>query len=335
LLSCSLFARYEKVTPPSPTASKYSIVGYATTYRWWFYPHRGDSEPVTAKDGPFPYPEEIQFSKLPSRLRIAQFLILPPHQGTGHGSHLYTTIHNACFEDPTIVELTVEDPNEAFDALRDTSDYHILRPEFLKRDVNINPNPYPANSGRRRPRLMPTASLIPTKTLQEIRSLYKIAPTQFAHILEMFLLSRIPLRNRAAGGANMARLLIKKHNADNEDDRRYYWWRMLVKQRLYKRSRDVLIQLELSERIQKLDETLTNVEEGYESLLKAFDNREERLLKERDDQGEELDPKKASMAEGSANGTPGSSRTKRKYTVIADEEDEEESSSDAAKKAKV
>lgn len=319
------------MTPPTPTASKYSIVGYATTYRWWFYPNREGREPPAVKNGPFPFPEQIKISELPSRLRIAQFLILPHHHRSGHGTQLYTTIHRICVEDPTIVELTVEDPNEAFDELRDMADYHILRPEFLRRELNINPNPYPANTGKKRPRLMPTAALIPTKTLHEIRSKYKIAPTQFAHILEAFLLSRIPFKQRAARNANMARLLIKKHNAEDENDRRYYWWRMLVKQRLYKRSRDVLIQLELNERVQKLDETLANVEEGYEKLLERFGNREERIGKIAE---EEVDPK-ASMAEGNANGTPGRDHTKRKYTVIEDDEDEGEGPAEAAKKAKI
>jgi histone acetyltransferase 1 len=317
-------SRYEKVAPPTPSASQYSIVGYATTYRWWLYPKKDPSETPTAKDGPFPCPDDIRFSELPSRLRIAQFLILPPHQGSGHGIHLYTAIHSASVKDSTVVELTVEDPNEAFDALRDTADYHILRPEFLKQNVNINPNPYSSGSTKRRPRLMPTSALIPIKALHDIRCLYKIAPTQFAHILEMFLLSRIPFKNRAIGGANMARLVIKKHKAEDENDRRYYWWRMLVKQRLYKRSRDMLIQLDLSDRIQKLDETLTNVEEGYEALLKAFVAREENnTIKDQGGEEERVDPKKTSMSQRTANGVRNKDRLKRKLTVVEDDSDED------------
>lgn len=320
--------RYEKVAPPTPSASQYSIVGYATTYRWWFYPKRDPSETPTAKDGPFPCSDDIKFSELPSRLRISQFLILPPHQGSGHGIHLYTTIHSASVKDPTVVEVTVEDPNEAFDALRDTADYLILRPEFLKQNVNINPKPY---STKRRPRLMPTAALIPVKVLHDVRSLYKIAPTQFAHILEMFLLSQIPSKNRAIGGVNMSRLVIKKYNAEDENDRRYYWWRMLVKQRLYKRSRDMLIQLDLSDRIQKLDETLTNVEEGYEALLKAFTAREEKRSEE-----EYVDAKTTSMSEGGANGARNRDRIKRKLTVVEDDDDDDlDQESEAIKRPKV
>lgn len=213
------------------------------------------------------------------------------------------------------MELTVEDPNESFDVLRDSADYHTLYGEFLKHGININPNPYPKDMGKRRPRNVPTASLIPTQKLAEIRSKYKIAPTQFAHILEMYLLSRIPRRKRAVGGANMARLLIKKHNVDDEDDRRYYWWRMLVKQRLYKRSRDILIQLDLPDRIQKLDETITNVEEGYEALLTVFDAREKGKATSAPPADETV------MTEGAT--ITGTLRAKRKY-ALEDEEDEDD-----------
>jgi histone acetyltransferase 1 len=135
--------------------------------------------------------------------------------------------------------------------------------------------------------------------------------------MEMFLLGQIPIKHRSGGGANITRLLVKKHNAEDENDRRYYWWRMLVKQRLYKRSRDVLIQLDPSDRIQKLEETVTNVEEGYDSLLKAFNAREESLQTRKEEAEELLEAKAAASEE--TNGS--SSRTKRKYTIIEDEED--------------
>lgn len=325
------------MTPPTPTASQYSIVGYATTYRWWHY-KRDQSEAPAVSTDPYP-PKEVRPAELPSRLRIAQFLILPPHQGSGHGTHMYTTIHTACFDDPTIVELTVEDPNEAFDALRDTADYHILHPEFTKHKVNINPDPYEAHSKKQRPRLVPTADLIPVKLLHDIRMSYKIAPTQFAHILEMFLLSQIPVKNRQAGGANMSRLLIKKYKTDDPDERRYYWWRLLLKQRLYKRSRDVLMQLDLSERIQKLEETVTNVEEGYEVLLKGFKERED-TLKVKEEEAAELSEAKSTAILDEANENPSGTlgrdqRVKRKFTVEDDDEGEEEGEGDAAKRPKV
>ncbi|KAJ5112643.1 hypothetical protein N7532_000688 [Penicillium argentinense] len=309
----TVFFVYERVTPPTPTASSYSIVGYATTYRYWLY-QRDRTETPAVRNDAFPLPE-VKISELPARLRIAQFLILPSHHRSGHGTHLYTTIHAFCIADPTIVELTVEDPNESFDALRDSADFCLLQPEFLKHDVNLNPDPNEIFSGKKRPTVVPTNALIPTQTLRDIRTSFKIEATQFAHILEMFLLSQIPKTHRLAGGTNLARLLIKKSKADNPDDRRYYWWRMLTKQRLYKKHRELLDELDLTDRVEKLDDTVRNVEEGYEITLK---NLEGRLPDPAD--------------EGSA--APSGRREKRKLAV-SDDEDEEENGAEAAKRPKV
>lgn len=302
---------YEKVTPPTPTASPYSIVGYATTYRYWLY-QRDRSISPTVKDDAFP-PPEIKLSELPSRLRIAQFLILPSHHRAGHGTHLYTTIHASCIADPTITELTVEDPNESFDALRDTADFCLLQPQFVKRKVDLNPDPNGAYSRKQRLNTVPTAELIPTDVLRDIQKSFKIEATQFAHILEMYLLSLIPSSHRLAGGANLARLLIKKARADDPNDRRYYWWRMLTKQRLYKKHKELLQELELTDRLEKLDETVRNVEEGYEIRLTAV----------------------AGRLPGAADGAAMTSRNKRKLTVEDDDEDEDENGSEAAKRPKV
>ncbi|OGM45492.1 histone acetyltransferase type b catalytic subunit [Aspergillus bombycis] len=303
---------YEKVKPPTHNASQYSIVGYATTYRWWFY-QRDSPEKASVTNDPFPGPE-IRPAQLPARLRIAQFLILPPHQAR---------------------DMVPIYPNEAFDALRDTADFHILRPEFLKHNVNINPDPYAALPKTQRPRRVPTSALIPTKLLHDIRSTYKIASTQFAHVLEMFLLGEIPIKNRHAGGANMSRLLIKKHNAADPNERRYYWWRMLVKQRLFKRSRDILIQLEMSDRIEKLEETVTNVEEGYEALIKVFTAREEALMAKQEESGESPETAASEDSATSSGDTPArDQRAKRKFT-LEDEDEEEEGEPEASKRPKV
>ncbi|OJD21086.1 hypothetical protein ACJ73_07574 [Blastomyces percursus] len=344
---------YEKIDPPTPNAPSYSFVGYATTYRWYFYlPEPSNTKNHKVTDIPFPYAEEISIAQLPARLRIAQFLILHPHQQSGHGSQLYHTIHSACLADPTLHELTVEDPNEAFDYLRDTNDYKTLVPEFLKHKIRINADPYPpeneiSNNNNnckdpetkkarraRRPRLMPTSSLIPTSTLHDIRIQYKLAPVQFAHIVEMYLLSQIPASHRGSGmglalgsggagtGSTLtARLLVQKWRAPNEHDRRYYWWRMLVKQRLYKRHRDLLIQLDRDERLMKLEETVGNVEEGYDGLLKAF---EKRVAREKEGENGGV---------GGGGVGPVRERGKRKFTVFEDE-DEEDADEDGGREAR-
>ncbi|WEW57073.1 histone acetyltransferase 1 [Emydomyces testavorans] len=319
---------YEKLLePPAPDVSVYSFAGYATTYKWYFYYKTSEKHQVS--NDPFPYTTTLNIAELPSRLRISQFLIIRPHQLSGHGTELYRTIHRACLEDPTVYELTVEDPNEAFDALRDTNDYHLLQPVFEEHNITINPDPFPAvQTGRRHPRVVPTSLLIPIDTLRELREKYKIAPIQFAHLVEMYLLSLIPMSHRGSHNVNLARLRIQKSRASNEHDRRYYWWRMLVKQRLYKRHRDTLIQIDQAERVDKLEETLHNVEEGYENLLKAFEMKGQSRIAEPvesatppvvEQQKIEVEESETRVGDAVIR-----ERTKRKFVVMEEDEDEDE-----------
>ncbi|KAM5485582.1 histone acetyltransferase 1 [Microsporum canis] len=336
---------YEKHRKPSnPKASRYSFAGYATTYRWYFYHPKSSSD---AKLGIESKTEDafdsFPLSKIPARLRIAQFLIIKPHQHAGHGSQLYRTIQKACLDDPTIFELTIEDPNESFDALRDSNDYHTLKPEFIKHNVTINPDPLPTTSSSgtssskppKHPRVMPTSLLIPTKALDELRQEFKIAPTQFAHLVEMYLLSKIPETHRGAENVNMTRLTTQKSRLQNEHDRRYYWWRMLVKQRLYKRHRDMLIQIDKDERVTKLNETLQNVEEGYDVLLKAFDERASQKQNETE-KGKRREQEEDNDGEDETPVSMKKKQSKRKFTIEdGDESEEPRPRNGSAKKAKI
>ncbi|DAA75515.1 TPA_exp: Uncharacterized protein A8136_1589 [Trichophyton benhamiae CBS 112371] len=324
---------YEKQKEPSsPKASRYSFAGYATTYRWYFFhPQSSNAAKLAYEAQKTEAFDSFPVSKIPARLRIAQFLIIKPHQHAGHGSQLYRTIQKACLEDPTIFELTIEDPNESFDALRDSNDYHTLKPEFSKHNITINANPIPnttpgssSSQPPKHPRVMPTSLLIPTKTLDDLRQEFKIAPTQFAHLVEMYLLSQIPQSHRGAENVNMTRLTTQKSRLQNEHDRRYYWWRMLVKQRLYKRHRDMLIQIDKDERVVKLDETLQNVEEGYDVLLKAFDERASKVSGNGKGKDREADDNEDGN-EASASATK--MRSKRKFTVEDDDDEMEDAPS--------
>lgn len=269
-------ASYQYTEQPSENLSRYSFIGFATTYKWYFLQPTGakQSHP-NSLDEDFKFPvseaEQAAVDDLPSRLRISQFVILPPYKSKGHGSQLYQHIRSYSIANPTIKELTVEIPNEPFDALRDINDYKAMQKEFTKHNITINPDPYTSEASKKRPHLVPTSALLPTDTLHELRTKNKLTPTQFAHLLEMFLLSQIPASHREANGTDMARRLVHKHRAANVEDRKYYWWRTLVKQRLYKQHVDVLRQLNASERVDKLDETVHNIEEGYEILFETLE----------------------------------------------------------------
>jgi histone acetyltransferase 1 len=121
LFSCINIERYEKdADEDTPT-----IVGFATAYPYHF--HRKES-PTGSDDSFF----DTIFGSSPApvptycRLRISQFVILPPFQRAGHGGRLYDIILQNAREDPKVQEISVEDPSEVFEDLRDRRDLKFL-----------------------------------------------------------------------------------------------------------------------------------------------------------------------------------------------------------------
>jgi histone acetyltransferase 1 len=77
---------------------RYSIIGYATLYRFYAHPFQ-------------------------SRLRLSQIFIFPPYQREGHGGKLlhYIYEHARNYSEP-ILEVTIEDPAPGLRLLRDVMD---------------------------------------------------------------------------------------------------------------------------------------------------------------------------------------------------------------------
>jgi histone acetyltransferase 1 len=261
-----VYLLYKKTpTTLTPDASPYSFIGYATTYRFYRF-LAPKLRPKTTQLEPFPPKTPLSAKRLSSRLRISQFVILPGYQRGGHGSALYQTIYSEVMADPTILELTVEDPSEEFDKLRDVNDFKILRPEFEKTGIKLHTEPF-QTAARGRIKNVPTATLLPVDQLKTIRTQYKIAPRQFSRLTELFLLANIAFSHRQFGGGSLTKLKIKGARADNVDDRAYYWWRVLLKQRIYKKNRDVLVQLSPEERVEKVEDSASGQEDEYEGIL--------------------------------------------------------------------
>ncbi|QSZ31397.1 hypothetical protein DSL72_000962 [Monilinia vaccinii-corymbosi] len=252
----------------------YVFVGFSTVYRYYMYtPTTPPQSPKGDKIAPeFTLPVDgVSFSTLPCRSRISQFMILPPFQSGGKGSLFYNAIFDYLYDDPYTREITVEDPNEAFDDLRDINDFTRLhkdkRFQQLKLDSSLKINPKgPA-----------PAKLFDTKAYEELRAQMKIAPRQFARIHEMYLLSTIPQSVKAAPLHDTEETSKKSLPPPNKQDEHiYHLWQLLVKQRLYRHNKDALAQLDRGERIDKLNETLMGVEADYGRLIKAVEERSER-----------------------------------------------------------
>jgi histone acetyltransferase 1 len=61
-----------------------------------------------------------------TRVRISQFFILPPFQKKGHGSRLYEFLFSTFRLNDDVYDVTVEDPNDYFQDLRDKCDARML-----------------------------------------------------------------------------------------------------------------------------------------------------------------------------------------------------------------
>ncbi|TFK87923.1 histone acetyltransferase type B catalytic subunit [Polyporus arcularius HHB13444] len=221
----------------SPDVFTYHFVGYSTLYPFYCFPER-------------------------VRLRISQFLILPPYQQDGHGSALYTAIYQHVLAHPRIAELTVEDPAEAFEDLRDRNDLKMLlanekfmREGFGPEAISSNGgkvggvgNGRKARGGKARSIRAGAGKMGPPAErswLEKWRTDLKIAGRQFHRLVEMLIL----------------------RNMDITDERAQRAYRLQVKERLYRFNYEILMQLDKQERQQKLEETFQGVVADYRRIL--------------------------------------------------------------------
>jgi histone acetyltransferase 1 len=315
----TLYLLYE-VTPLSDaTTSPYTLAGFSTSYRSWVFPTfdimratkqlpspppEGNGETskytpprLTQNPETFLFNEQLNRLETPSRERISQFLILPPYQGQSLGARLYDFIFEDLAKKPFIFEIPVEDPSEAFDAMRDYSDIVYLRklPTFQSLSVASN---LPPESLRKTSPIPRNQILGNGVDLEKLRVETKIVTRQFYRMVELHLLSTIPSSNR-----NRARI-TRKAKSSNENDRKYYFWRLALKHRIYGQNADALDQMDVSEKVEKLEAAVDNQQEEYEERLEGIE-------------------KRTSFAVGQESSTGPRKKIKRKRTIIDDEDEDD------------
>ncbi|KAI0345086.1 histone acetyltransferase type B [Trametopsis cervina] len=219
---------YEKRTRRSdPNVVTYHFAGYSSLYPFYCFPEK-------------------------VRLRLSQFVIAPPFQHAGHGSALYNSIYQYVVSQANIAELTVEDPAEAFEDLRDRNDLRMLiglekfmTEGFGEDTVGGGPDRHGRGKGKAKKGKGKMGPPVEKGWAERWRIDLKIAGRQFSRLIEMLQLRSIeggdPLAMRA--------------------------YRLQVKERLYRFNFEVLMQLEKDERQQKLEETFQNVCEDYRRIL--------------------------------------------------------------------
>lgn len=135
------------------TTSK-QCIGYVSTYRYWKYEGSKGFDETKA---------------LKYTAKISQFIIFPPYQGKGHGSNLYNSIVSTWINDDSILEITVEDPNESFDDLRDRNDLERL---YSAKFFSV----------------VPVTGGISAEWMETKRNDFKLEKRQFHRLVEMILL---------------------------------------------------------------------------------------------------------------------------------------------------
>ncbi|TRX92418.1 hypothetical protein FHL15_006585 [Xylaria flabelliformis] len=273
----SVFFVYKKQV--APKGLEYIFQGFSTVYDFWMYQ---PPFPSTARDNNTPIQPKVDdswelpqgdFTNFARRARISQFIILPPYQGKGVGALLYDTIFELYMADSATKEITVEDPNEDFDFLRDICDLKYLRknvPEFAALRVNSNVS-IPDKGGflHHNTQISSESSadaIVDMAKLEDMRLKAKIAPRQFWRLVEMHLMSTLPTSVRPQADAESM-----KPPAPKAEQKVYTLWRLLLKQRLYRRNVLILGELEITERIIKLNETVNNVEWEYARILERLE----------------------------------------------------------------
>jgi len=168
------------------------------------------------------------------RLRLSQFIVLPPYQSNGHGSMLYSQIFQYLLTRPEVAELTLEDPSESFEDLRDREDLKLLIEHKVFDEK-------------------PLSELIHVSSewYEATRTKWKIASRQFARLLELVLRWKF----------------TSAQEPGNEKLERLY--RIKVKERLYRFNYDSLVNLPKEERREKLQDTFENVMDDYDRLLRG------------------------------------------------------------------
>lgn len=152
-------------------------------------------------------------------------------QGRGVGGKFYNALISLFLRDHAVKEISVEDPSEAFDDLRDRCDLtRLSKNQTWTSDARF------------------AAANITPQWVEEMREKNKMTPRQFDRCIEM--------------------AMLKLADSSTDTQKRY---RLLVKKRLYLRNKEHLDEMTKDERINKLEETFDGLKTDYLRILSKVD----------------------------------------------------------------
>jgi hypothetical protein len=118
-----LTSSYEK----KPSEDLPTMAGYATAYPFHYH-QIAKGMPNLSEETFYEkvFKSSAETSPTYCRLRLSQFIIFPPFQHVGHGGKFYDAIFQNAREDPLVQEISIEDPSNPFEDLRDRRDLAYL-----------------------------------------------------------------------------------------------------------------------------------------------------------------------------------------------------------------
>ncbi|KAJ8973360.1 hypothetical protein NQ317_001405 [Molorchus minor] len=107
-----LFYVYEEFMHPEKKEIYRTPIGYCSVYKFLAYPDK-------------------------VRARISQFFIMPSHHRRGIGSKLYNVVVDKLRSLPEVIDITVEEPTNVFQKIRDFSDCQKVMQELKDNDIDL------------------------------------------------------------------------------------------------------------------------------------------------------------------------------------------------------
>ncbi|TFY51378.1 hypothetical protein EVJ58_g10601 [Rhodofomes roseus] len=254
-----------------PSVSTYHFVGYSTLYPFYCFPEK-------------------------VRLRLSQFVIVPPYQQEGHGSALYSALYRYVREgarhrgahQPTFMREALGEGWESATKSPQKAKGHRFHPYGngngrgdnghtpMDRLAEAYANGHGHGNGNGNGRSSPMQSQIQAvdeglhaiangNGAQKMRAKGKLGPPADRAWMER---RRVELKMANRQFSRLVEMLMLRfvvvEGCDKRLERAYRMW---VKERLYRFNYEVLAQLDKKERQQKLDETFWAVRKDYQRIL--------------------------------------------------------------------
>ncbi|KAI0293403.1 acyl-CoA N-acyltransferase [Russula brevipes] len=217
---------YEKRKRRTTLVSEtYHFIGYSSLYPFYCFPDK-------------------------VRLRLSQFVILPPYQHQGQGvTALYKAIYEYVLTKPA-----------AFEDLRDRNDLAMLLSHAAFMSEGFGADTVSHGGGR--------VSRVRTSAKERGKAKAKATGGKLGPPADRAWLERWRKELKIAGRQfhRLVEMLIQLH-LNPADTRAAKAYRLQVKERLYRFNYEVLAQLEEKERLEKLEETFQSVCKDYRRIL--------------------------------------------------------------------